>query len=72
MEFTSISQAVRHVLDNMPVGTIFYGNQLHEMVVELYPKGRNCYVDTVLKKARQYRRDKFKCLNPAKSKYKRV
>ena len=71
-EFTSIGQAVSFILDNMPVGTIFHGNELHEMVVNVYPKASKAYVDTVMRKARQYRRDSFKCINHQTSKYERV
>lgn len=71
-EFKSIGQAVSFILDNMPVGTIFHGNELHEMVVNVYPKASKAYVDTVMRKARQYRRDSFKCINYQTSKYERV
>lgn len=71
-EFKSIGQAVSHVLDNMPVGTVFHGNELHEMVAMVYPKARDAYVDTVMRKARQYRREYFKCISYSESVYERV
>lgn len=71
-EFTSIGQAVKHVIDNMAVGTVFHGNELHDMVAEIYPKATHAYVDTVMRKARQYRRECFRCINYQTSKYERV
>lgn len=71
-EFTSIGQAVSFVLDNMPVGTKFHGNELHDMVANVYPKAKYAYVDTVMRKARQYRRSCFKCTNYQLSEYERV
>ena len=70
--FNSIGQAVKHVIDNMPVGTQFHGNELHAMVAMVYPKARDAYVDTVMRKARQYRRECFKCLSYTTSKYERI
>lgn len=70
--FTSIAQAVRHVLDNMPVGTRFHGNELKDMVAEVYPKASSAYVDTVMRKARMYRRECFRCLSYTHSMYERI
>lgn len=70
--FNSIGQAVRHVIDNMEVGTRFHGNELHAMVVMVYPQARDAYVDTVMRKARKYRRECFRCISHTTSEYERI
>ena len=70
--FTSIAAAVQVVIDNMPVGTIFHGNELKDKVVALYPKADKCYVDTVMRKARLYRRSSFRVIDYTHSKYERI
>lgn len=71
-EIKSVSGAVMHVMDTMPLGTVFFGHEFHKMVVAIYPKCKKTYVDTILRVARRYRRDSFKCIAPNKSKYERV
>ena len=71
-EIVSMSEAVRVVIDRYPVGFEFHGNQLHRDVVRSYPKARNMYVDTILRRMRQWRRGQIKCIQPLKSLYMKV
>jgi len=68
----SMSHAVKVVIDSYPLGHKFYGNELHEDVVEIYPEAKRMYVDTILKMARRHRRDSYKCVDQNNSLYERV
>lgn len=48
MEIDSMSAAIRCVIDGMPDGTCFFGNELKKKVVRVYPKARHAYVASVL------------------------
>ncbi|MCL2792692.1 MAG: hypothetical protein FWD87_06340 [Spirochaetaceae bacterium] len=67
----SIKDAVIAVIDNYPIGYRFYGHRLHSDVIRIYPAAENAYVDTVLRKARQYRRSSFRAVNQ-KSLYEKI
>jgi hypothetical protein len=71
-KLTSMSAAVKTVIDNYPLGHEFYGNQLKDDVVEIYPDAINMYPDTILKMARRHRRDSYVCIERNDSLYKRV
>ena len=68
----SICQAVKIVIDRMPVGTEFSGKDLKKMVVPMLPKSRHSYEDTFLRSARLMCRDSFVCIKRSKSLYKKV
>jgi len=68
----SISTAVKFVIDNYPIGHEFYGNELKEAAVKIYPDSQYAYVDTFLKMARRHRRDSYICIDRNNSLYKRV
>jgi len=70
--FTSIAASVRYIVDKMPKGTEFHGNDLKKEVVKLYPAARYCYVDTVLRKMRECRNGRVKCISVARSLYRKV
>ena len=72
MEIKSMSDAVKIVIDGYPVGYEFHGNQLHDDVVQIYPKSTYQYVDTILRMARRHRRDSFIVADQNNSLYKRV
>ena len=48
MEVDSMSAAIRCVIDGMPDGTCFFGNELKKKVVRVYPEARHAYVASVL------------------------
>ena len=68
----SISDAVKVVMDDYPVGHQFYGNEYKDDCVKLYPESKDCYVDTFLKMARRHRRDSYICIERNNSLYERV
>jgi len=71
-KLSSMSAAVKVVIDGYPIGHEFYGNELKEDVVFIYPDAVNMYPDTILKMARRHRRDSYISINRNNSLYKRV
>ena len=71
-KLNSMSDAVKVVIDNYPVGHEFYGNELKDDVVRIYPEAEHCYVDTVLKMARRHRRESYISIDRNNSLYKKV
>jgi len=68
----TISEVVKRVIDAYPIGHEFYGNELKDDVVKLYPESQYAYVDTFLKMARRHRRDSYISIDRNNSLYKRV
>ena len=68
----SMSAAVREVIDAYPAEHEFYGNQLKDDVVKIYPDAVNMYPDTILRMARRHRRYAFCVVNQNNSLYKKV
>ena len=65
----SMSAAVIRVIDEYPVGHQFYGNQLKDDVVKIFPDARNMYPDTLLRMARRHRRGAYRVVNRNESLY---
>ena len=63
MEVDSMSAAIRCVIDGMPDGTCFFGNELKKKVVRVYPKARHAYVASVLHCMRRCRGDVVECID---------
>ena len=70
-DLNSMSAAVKKVIDAYPAGHEFYGNQLKEDVVSIYPDAINMYPDTILRMARRHRRYAFCVVNQNNSLYKK-
>jgi hypothetical protein len=68
----SISDAVKIVIDEYPVGYQFYGNEFKDDCVKLYPESKNSYVDTFLKMARRHRRASYVSIDRNNSLYEKV
>jgi len=68
----SMSEAVRIVLDKYEVGMEFHGNELKRDVTRIYPDARYCYVDSCLRKLREFKRKQILCISRDKSLYKKV
>ena len=68
----TMSEAVRKVIDNYPVGHRFHGNQLHEDVSYLYPPARTMYVDTIQRMMRRHCSHQYKTVNQNKSLYEKI
>jgi len=71
-DLSSMSAAVKIVIDNYPIGHEFYGNELKDDVVKIYPDAVNMYPDTILKMARRHRRDSYISIDRNNSLYQRV
>ena len=71
-KFTSMSAAVRYVIDDYPAGHQFYGNELKDDVVKVYPDAVNMYPDTILRMARRHRRYAFKVVDQNNSLYEKI
>ena len=71
-EISSICQAVKVVIDEMPEGKEFSGKELKKLVVKILPDTRNKYEDTFLRSARKMCRDSFICIKRSKSLYRKV
>jgi hypothetical protein len=72
MNITSMSEAVRVVIDRYPAGHRFHGNELHDDVARIYPPSTKQYPDTILRMARRHRRGAFRAVNQNKSLYEKV
>ena len=68
----TLKRAVEEAIKSYKVGEQFHGNNLKQKVVELYPKAQNCYIDTILREARDVAREYYKCLDRRKSLYERL
>jgi hypothetical protein len=67
-----MSEAVKIVIDRYPKGHQFFGNELKDDVVRIFPDAAYCYVDTVLRMARRHRRGIFVSVNHNRSLYEKV
>ena len=68
-EIKTMSEAVIAVIDGYPTGHQFFGNQLKDDVVRIFPKAKETYTDTMLRMARRHRREAFKPVNHNSSLY---
>jgi len=67
----SMSAAVKVVIDGYPLNHKFYGNELKDDVVKVYPDALNMY-PAILKMARRHRRDSYISIDRNNSLYQRV
>lgn len=68
----SMTEAVRVVMNEYPVGHQFHGNQLHDDVARLYPKARTMYTDTIQRAMRRFCHHLYKTIDHNKSLYERI
>jgi hypothetical protein len=68
----TMSEAVQIVIDGYPKGYQFFGNQLKDDVVKIYPKSIYQYPDTILRMARRHRRSSFRTVNHNRSLYEKI
>lgn len=71
-ENKTIKEVLIRVINDMPKGQRFYGWELQQMVAVHIPKAARCYVDTILRSAREYCRDKYRVIDSRKSLYERI
>jgi len=67
-----MTEAVRYVVKNYPIGHQFHGNQLHNDVTRLYPKAERMYTDTLMRMMRRYCSHQYKTVDQNNSLYERV
>ena len=65
-------EAVRRTIKGYRAGHHFFGNELHNDVVRLFPKARKMYTGTILKALRKHCRASYVCINHNKSLYKKI
>jgi hypothetical protein len=71
-EKMTFRKAVKKAVESYSIGERFYGYDLKDKVVDIYPKCTNCYVETFLREARKVARDKYICVDRTKGQYERV
>jgi hypothetical protein len=68
----TMTDAVKAVIDGYSPGRRFFGNQLKDDVVKIFPPSRDQYVDTILRMARRHRRGAFRVVDRNNSLYEKV
>jgi len=71
----SMSKAARMVFERYPIGHEFGLWDLKRDVLRLYPPSRYTHGDTISRRLREFRYGKgfwIKCVNPNKSRYKKL
>ncbi len=69
MEINSMSEAIRFVIDGMPEGTCFFGNELKNKVVGIFPEAKHTYIASILHCMRRCRGDVVECIDRNDSLY---
>ena len=72
MEITTMTSAVRKVINDYPKGYQFFGNQLHDDVSRLYPKATRMYTDTLMRAMRRFCHHQYKTVDHNKSLYEKI
>lgn len=67
-----IRVAVCKAIDEMEIGQKFSSLDLYEQVMVNCPELKMLFLETVLRYARMYRRDKFQCVDRSNSLYIRI
>lgn len=68
----SVKDLVIKFIEELPIGTRFYGHEVKSYVVRYMPEKEHCYVDSFLRTARRFCRESFKAINGSKSLYEKV
>lgn len=69
---STLAKSVVKVISEMKTGEQFYGKDLQKRVSEYYPKAKKKYTETILRVARKYCRDDYKCIKASVSLYQKV
>lgn len=72
MEYDSLPEAIVAVVESMPDGQFFFGNELHEAVIKIYPQSRDVYISSVLQAMRRKCGDMVRCVNKNDSLYQKI
>ena len=72
MEYESMSEAVLGVVESMPDGQFFFGNELHESVVKVFPEAGKIYISSILQAMRRKCGDMVRCVDKNDSLYQKI
>ena len=65
-------QILNEIFDNLKPNQEFHAWELKKAYVSYRPEKAECYVDTVMRQARDYCRDRFICLSKQESLYRKI
>ncbi len=68
----TMTSTVINIMNRMPAGTKFHGNQLHDAVKKIYPPAEKMYTDTILRTMRRYCKTQYRTVNHNKSLFEKV
>jgi len=68
----SMAETVKKIVESMPDGTFFYGNELKEEVARLCPSAKYAYVASVLHTMRRVCGDMVRCVDRNDSLYQKL
>ena len=72
MEYESMSDAVLGVVEGMPDGQFFFGNELHESVAKVFPEAGKIYISSILQAMRRKCGDMVRCVDKNDSLYQKI
>lgn len=68
----SLADAVSVVIESMPDGTFFHGNELQDATAQIYPKAKNVYISSVLSTMRRRCGNMIRCVDKNDSLYQKI
>lgn len=71
-EKKTLKDSVIKVITDMKDGDTFSGLDLQKRVTVYYPKAKKKYTETILRVARKYCREQFRCIKRDKSIYEKI
>lgn len=72
MEYETMPEAILAVVESMPDGEFFYGNELHNAVAEVFPPARTVYISSILQAMRRKCGDMVRCVDHNDSLYQKI
>lgn len=72
MKYESMSDAVLGVVESMPDGQFFFGYELHESVVKVFPEAGKIYISSILQAMRRKCGDMVRCVDKNDSLYQKI
>lgn len=72
MEYESMSDAVLGVVESMPDGQFFFGNELQEAVAKVFPEAGKIYISSILQAMRRKCGDMVRCVDRNDSLYQKI
>ena len=69
---STISAAVKLIIDEYPSGHQFFGNQLKDDCIKIIPEEKDAYVETFLRMMRRHRHFSYRVVDQNNSLYEKV